>query len=81
MLLLGDYVLVKQPKKNKWTTPYEPVFYVVHEIRGSQITARRITDGRTVCRDASQFKVATSVMETMNDNELTEEEKITIIQN
>ena len=80
-LLLGDYVLVKQPKKNKWTTPYEPVFYVVREIRGSQITARRITDGRTVCRDASQFKVANSVMETMNDNELTEEEKITIIQN
>ena len=73
--------MVKQPKKNKWTTPYEPVFYVVREIRGSQITARRITDGRTVCRDASQFKVANSVMETMNDNELTEEEKITIIQN
>ena len=80
-LLLGDYVLVKQPKKDKWTTPYEPVFYVVRETRGSQITARRITDGRTVCRDASQFKVANSVMGTMNDNELTEEEKITIIQN
>ena len=44
-LLLGYYVLVKQPKKNEWTTPYKPVFYVVREIRGSQITARRITDG------------------------------------
>ena len=32
-LLLGDYVLVKQPKKNKWTTPYEPVFYTVYEIK------------------------------------------------
>ncbi|KAL9987152.1 hypothetical protein ACROYT_G001409 [Oculina patagonica] len=28
-LLLGDYVLVKQPRKNKWSTPYEPVFYVL----------------------------------------------------
>ena len=25
-LLLGDYVLVKQPKKKKWSTAYEPVF-------------------------------------------------------
>ena len=26
-LLLGDYVLVKQEKRNKWSTPYDPVFY------------------------------------------------------
>ena len=45
-LLLADYVLVKQPRKNKWRTPYEPVFYVVCSIRGSQITARRVTDGQ-----------------------------------
>lgn len=44
-LLLGDYVLVKQLRKNKWSTPYEPVFYVVCNIHGSQITARRVTDG------------------------------------
>ena len=80
-LLLGDYVLVKQPKKNIWTTPYEPVFYVVWGIRGSQITERRTTYGRTVCRDASQFKVTNSVMATTNDNELTEEENIIIVQN
>ena len=36
-LLLGDYVLVKQEKRNKWSMPYEPVFNIVHEI----ITARR----------------------------------------
>ena len=41
----------------------------------SQITARQITDG-TVFRDASQFKVANYVMVMMNENELTEEEKI-----
>ena len=44
-LLLGDYVLVKQPRKNKWSTPYEPVFYVVCSICGSQTTARCVTDG------------------------------------
>ena len=65
-LLLGDYVLVKQPRQNKWSTPYEPVFYVVCNIRGSQITARRVTDGRTVCRDASRFKLANAVINTID---------------
>jgi len=72
-LLLGDYVLVKQPRKNKWSTPYEPVFYVVCSIRGSQITARRVTDGRTVCRDASQFKLANAVINTTDETEKSEE--------
>ena len=39
-LLLGDYVLVMQPRKNKWSTPCEPVLYVVCSIHASQITAR-----------------------------------------
>ena len=43
-LLPGDYVLVKQPRKNEWSTPFKPVFYVVCSIRGSQVTARRLTD-------------------------------------
>ena len=42
-LLLGDYVLVKQEKRNKWSMPYEPVFNIVHEINGPRITARRAT--------------------------------------
>lgn len=57
-LLLREYVLVEQPKKKKWSTPYEPVFYVLCSIQGSQRTARRVIDGRTVCIDASQFKLA-----------------------
>ena len=77
-LLLGDYVLVQQPKKNKWTTPYKPIFYTVNEIRGSQIIARRTTNGRTVCRDASQFKLVNSVMGIINEDELSEEEKLVI---
>lgn len=60
-------------KKNKWSTPYEPVFYVVCSIRGSQITARRVTDGRTVCRDASQFKLANAVINTTDEPEKNEE--------
>ena len=66
-LLLGDYVLVKQPRKNKWSTPYEPVFYVVCSIRGSQITARHVTDGQTLCQDASQFKLANAVINTTDE--------------
>ena len=71
-LLLGDYVLVKQTRKNKWSTPFEPVFYVVCSIRGSQVTARRVTDGRTVCRDASQFKLANAVINTTDEPEKNE---------
>ena len=39
-LLLVDYVLVKQEKRNKWSMPYEPEFYTVDKINGSRITAR-----------------------------------------
>ena len=33
-LLLGDNVFLKQPRKSKWSTPHELVFYVVCGIRG-----------------------------------------------
>ncbi|MCG8034086.1 MAG: hypothetical protein JAZ03_18215, partial [Candidatus Thiodiazotropha taylori] len=55
-LMIGDYVLLKQKKVNKWTTPYEPVRYIVLNIKGSSIWARRVTDGREVCRDSTCFK-------------------------
>lgn len=74
-LLLGDYVLVTQTKKNKWTTPYEPTFYNVVKINGSQITARRVTDGRIICRDASQFKLCNSVINTADDKQEENAEK------
>ena len=72
-LLLGDNVFLKQPRKNKWSTPHEPVFYVVCFIRGSQITARRVRDGRTVCPDASQFKLTNTVINTTDEPEKSEE--------
>jgi hypothetical protein len=52
----GDAVLVKRENKRKGQTPYEPYVYVVTEIKGSQINAKRIKDERKICRDASKFK-------------------------
>ena len=72
-LLLGDNVFLKQPRKNKWSTPHEPVFYVVCGIRGSHITARRVRDGRTVCRDASKFKLTNAVINNTDEPEKSEE--------
>ena len=46
---------------------YEPVFYVVCNICGSEVTATRVTDGRTVCQDASQIKLANAVINTTVD--------------
>ena len=60
-------------KKNKWSTPYEPVLYVVYNIRGSRITARRVTDGRTVCSDTSQFKLANAMINTTDEHGTAEE--------
>jgi len=36
--------------------------YTVIRISGSTITARRVTDGREITRDSSQFKLANAVM-------------------
>ena len=68
--VLGDYVLLKQTmKRNKWSTAYEPAFYVVYRIDESSISVRRTTDGREVCSDSSHFKLANSVVETAKDIE------------
>ncbi len=60
--LMGDYVLLRQKKVNKWSTAYEPIFYTVIRISGSTITARRVTDGREICRESRQFKLANAFM-------------------
>ena len=66
-LVVGDYVLLKQSKRNKWTTAFEPAFYIVYRIDGSSIAARRISDGREIYRDASQFKLANNVVQNVNE--------------
>ncbi|CAG2246282.1 unnamed protein product [Mytilus edulis] len=61
-LKIGDYVLLEQNKRDKWTTAYEPAFYVVFVVNGSTIGARRVTDGREIRRDASKFKIANKLV-------------------
>ena len=34
ILILGDYVLVKYSKKNKWSTEFQPLSYVVITVEG-----------------------------------------------
>ena len=38
--IVGDYVLLKQKKVNKWSTAYEPIFYTIIRIGGSTITVK-----------------------------------------
>ena len=61
--VIGDHVLVKQPKKHKLSTAYEPRFYVITEINGSSIKARRISDNKMIHRDASHFKLANALLD------------------
>lgn len=60
---VNDYVLLKQTKKNKWSTEFEPAFYIVYKIEGSLISTRRITDGHKTCWDTSQFRLANLLMD------------------
>jgi hypothetical protein len=43
---IGDYVLLEQNKRDKWSTVYEPAFYNIFVINGSTVGARRVSDGR-----------------------------------
>ena len=61
-LILGYCVLVKQQKRNKWSTRCEPTFYIIIETKGSRIRARRIDDERAMIRDISQFKLANQLV-------------------
>ena len=51
----GEVVLMRQPKQNKLSTPYNPKPFVVEEKKGTMVTA---SDGsHIVTRNSSQFKV------------------------
>ena len=53
-LQVGDYVLVKSPRKDKLSSYYDPVPYIVTNIKGTMISAHR--DGHNITRNASFFK-------------------------
>ena len=54
---VGDPVLVKQKKSNKLSTPFHPEPYVITKVKGSMIIAKRISDGKNITRNSSQFKL------------------------
>ncbi|CAH3188197.1 unnamed protein product, partial [Porites lobata] len=62
-LIIGDHVLMKRKKTNKWSTAFEPALYIVTWVDGSSIAPLRITDGRDVYQDASPFKLANALLE------------------
>ena len=51
----GNIVLMRQPKQNKLSTPYNPKPFVVEEKKGSMVTVRN--GSQTITRNSSQFKV------------------------
>ena len=64
----GMAVIIRREKKKKAQTPYEPHIYLVTHVKGSTIYARRLHDGKTICRDSSKVKPLRKKVET-NDEE------------
>jgi transposase InsO family protein len=59
---IGDMVLVRQKKQNKFSTKFDPSPYRVTEVKGSMITALR--DKKSITRNISHFKPVRSDTET-----------------
>ena len=54
---IGDRVLLKKRKQNKWSPALEKESYSIIGISRSTIEAKRKSNGRTIQRDASKFKL------------------------
>ena len=46
----GDIVLLRQRRRNKFSTPFEPIPYIMEKVKGTIITAKRTTDQRGITR-------------------------------
>ena len=68
-LEVGQAVIIKREKKRKAETPYEPHIYLVTQVKGSTICARRPSDGKTIWQDASRFKLLKTDTKSTNDEE------------
>ena len=66
-LQLGDRVLVKTPKINKFSSYYDPRPYEVTQIKGSMVTASR--PGHSITRNSSFFKRTTAAMPERREEE------------
>ena len=79
-LQIGDRVLVKAPKVNKFSSYYDPRPYEVTAVKGSMITASR--QGGTITRNTSFFKkIAAGLTDNKQkqDTEIEEEDDITLM--
>jgi hypothetical protein len=72
---IGNAVVVKREKKRKTETIYEPYIYIITDIKGSTIFGRRISDGKTICRDSSRVKRLNGRNDKDEEEEKTEELK------
>lgn len=70
----GDYVLVKQPKRNKLSSPFDPKPYCVTRVQGTKLTASR--PGHTITRNVQHFKFLSKLKPTNFDQEGEEEDDI-----
>lgn len=52
----GDAVLVRRDKRLKGDSYFEPSVWVITKVRGSQIAARRLEDGKMITRNCSWFR-------------------------
>ena len=53
-MAIGDTVLIRQKKRNKFTTRFDPSPYQVVEIKGTMVTAVR--NEKYITRNVSHFK-------------------------
>ena len=54
LVRIGDTVLVRQKKKDKFTTKFDPAPYKVTEVKGTMVTAVR--NEKSITRNVSHFK-------------------------
>ena len=76
---VGDHVFLEQPKKNKWSTEYEPDIYIIYKIKGSTVYARRKRDGREISRDSSKFRIANKLEKHQNDQAMEQQERREVV--
>ena len=71
----GEVVLMRQPKCNKLSTPYNPKPFVVEAKKGTMVT---VSNGpKTITRNSSQFKVIPKHLMKFEEDEEEEEETAT----
>ena len=71
-ILVGDTILVRQQKKNKLSTRFDPEPYQVTRVKGTMVTATRL--GHYVTRNISFFKKISPQQPHQQDTDREEEE-------